>query len=190
MNAASCPLMPEWHIAHWFNTDGPLRVADLRGQVVLIHAFQMLCPGCVIHAIPQARKAHELYGDQGVAVIGLHTVFEHHDAMQPHALQAFIHEYRLRFPIALDLPDPARRIPHTMQALALQGTPSLVLLDAQGRERLHHFGHLDDLRLGVLLGELLAEAALPAPASAHQEINPGPGGCDTAGCALPGRQLP
>ena len=88
MNATSCPLMPEWHIAHWFNTDGPLRVADLRGQVVLIHAFQMLCPGCVIHAIPQARKAHELYGDQGVAVIGLHTVFEHHDAMQPHALQA------------------------------------------------------------------------------------------------------
>ena len=82
MNATSCPLMPEWHIAHWFNTDGPLRVADLRGQVVLIHAFQMLCPGCVIHAIPQARKVHELYGDQGVAVIGLHTVFEHHDAMQ------------------------------------------------------------------------------------------------------------
>ena len=36
MNATSCPLMPEWHIAHWFNTDGPLRVADLRGQVVLI----------------------------------------------------------------------------------------------------------------------------------------------------------
>ena len=99
MNATSCPLMPEWHIAHWFNTDGPLRVADLRGQVVLIHAFQMLCPGCVIHAIPQARKVHELYGDQGVAVIGLHTVFEHHDAMQPHALQAFIHEYGLRFPV-------------------------------------------------------------------------------------------
>ena len=41
MNATSCPLMPEWHIAHWFNTDGPLRVADLRGQVVLIHAFQI-----------------------------------------------------------------------------------------------------------------------------------------------------
>ena len=178
MNATSCPLMPEWHIAHWFNTDGPLRVADLRGQVVLIHAFQMLCPGCVIHAIPQARKAHELYGDQGVAVIGLHTVFEHHDAMQPHALQAFIHEYRLRFPIGLDQPDAPRSIPRTMQSLSLSGTPSLVVLDPQGRVRLHHFGHLDDLRLGALLGRLLAEPTPAAPAAAPAT------GCDDGGCPL------
>ena len=179
MNATSCPLMPEWHIAHWFNTDGPLRVADLRGQVVLIHAFQMLCPGCVIHAIPQARKAHELYGDQGVAVIGLHTVFEHHDAMQPHALQAFIHEYRLRFPIALDQPHPTRNIPLTMQELMLQGTPSVVVIDAQGRVRLHHFGHLDDLRLGALLGQLVGEATAPVASA------PAAPGCDDHGCARP-----
>ena len=67
--------MPEWDIAQWFNTDQPLRVADLRGQVVLIHASQMLCPGCVMHAIPQARQVHEQFADQGVAMMGLHTVF-------------------------------------------------------------------------------------------------------------------
>ena len=190
-SSAYHPAAPPLQVAQWFNTREPLSLESLRGRVVLLHAFQMLCPGCVEHGIPQARRVHEAFSPDQVTVIGLHSVFEHH-AVQgtPAALQAFIHEYRLRFPIALDLPDPARRIPHTMQALALQGTPSLVVLDAQGRERLHHFGHLDDLRLGVLLGELLAEAALPAPASAHQEINPGPGGCDTAGCALPGRQLP
>ena len=159
MNATSCPLMPEWHIAHWVHTDGPLRVADLRGQVVLIHAFQMLCPGCVIHAIPQARKAHELYGDQGVAVIGLHTVFEHHDAMQPHALQAFIHEYGLRFPVGVDAASAdGGPVPRTMAQLGLRGTPTTLVLDRQGRLRLNHFGHVDDLPLGTILGRLQAEA--------------------------------
>ena len=45
MDAAQAQLLPEWQVAQWFNTGQPLRVADLRGQVVLIHAFQMLCPG-------------------------------------------------------------------------------------------------------------------------------------------------
>ena len=62
MNESDPNAMPEWDIAQWFNTDRPLRLADLRGQVVLVHAFQMLCPGCVMHAMPQARQAHALYG--------------------------------------------------------------------------------------------------------------------------------
>ena len=67
---------PELAVSQWFNTPSPLTLEALRGKVVLIHAFQMLCPGCVIHAIPQARKVHELYGDQGVAVVEeQHTEF-------------------------------------------------------------------------------------------------------------------
>lgn len=163
MNAPADPAMSEWDIAQWFNTDRPLRLADLRGQVVLVHAFQMLCPGCVIHAIPQARKAHELYGDQGVAVIGLHTVFEHHAAMQPHALEAFIHEYGLRFPVGVDAPsDDGQPIPRTMARLGLQGTPTTLLIDRQGRLRVQHFGQVDDLALGVVLGRLLAESGADA----------------------------
>ena len=180
MNAPADPAMSEWDIAQWFNTDRPLRLADLRGQVVLVHAFQMLCPGCVMHAIPQARKAHELYGDQGVAVIGLHTVFEHHAVMgSTAALQAFIHEYRLDFPIGIDQPDGHGGIPLTMQSLRLRGTPSLVVLDKQGHVRLHHFGAIDDLQLGVLLGQLVGET-LPAVVAA-----PIAEGCDDQGCPLP-----
>ena len=55
MNAPTDPTMPEWEVAQWFNTQQPISLADLRGQVVLVQAFQMLCPGCVMHAIPQAR---------------------------------------------------------------------------------------------------------------------------------------
>ena len=165
MNESDPNAMPEWDIAQWFNTDRPLRLADLRGQVVLVHAFQMLCPGCVMHAMPQARQAHALYGEQGLAVIGLHTVFEHHEAMRPHALQAFIHEYGLRFPVGVDAPaDDGQPIPRTMARLGLQGTPTTLLIDKQGRLRVRHFGQVDDLALGVALGRLLAETgAEPAP---------------------------
>jgi hypothetical protein len=138
----------------------------------------MLCPGCVEHGIPQARRVHEAFPQDRLVVIGLHTVFEHHDVQGgAAALQAFIGEYRLRFPIGLDQPDPQRTIPRTMHSLALQGTPSLVVLDPQGRVRLHHFGHLDDLRLGTLLGQLLAEP-LPATAEAARPA----AGCDDNGC--------
>ena len=40
------------------HTPKPIRVVYLRRQVVLVHAFQMLCPACVIKAILQARKVH------------------------------------------------------------------------------------------------------------------------------------
>ena len=180
-SSAYHPAAPPLQVAQWFNTREPLSLESLRGRVVLLHAFQMLCPGCVEHGIPQARRVHEAFSPDQVTVIGLHSVFEHH-AVQgtPAALQAFIHEYRLRFPIALDQPHPTRNIPLTMQELMLQGTPSVVVIDAQGRVRLHHFGHLDDLRLGTLLGQLLAEpvpaAATPAQAAA---------GCDDNGCPRP-----
>ena len=159
MSADPWPSMPEWDIAQWFNTAQPLRLADLRGQVVLIHAFQMLCPGCVMHAIPQARQVHEQFADQGVAMIGLHTVFEHHDAMQPHALAAFIHEYGLRFPVGVDAPSAdGQPVPRTMARWGLQGTPTTLVMDRQGRLRLRKFGHVSDLPLGAILGRLLSEA--------------------------------
>lgn len=183
------PPAPPLQVAQWFNTKQPLTLEGLRGRVVVLHAFQMLCPGCVEHGIPQARRVHEAFSPDQVTVIGLHSVFEHH-AVQgtPEALQAFIHEYRLRFPIALDQPHPTRNIPLTMQELMLQGTPSLVVIDGQGRVRLHHFGHLDDLRLGALLGQLVDEAAQLAasPAAAAQAAE----GCDDQGCARPDMPQP
>lgn len=176
---------PPLQVAHWFNTPEPLTLDSLRGRVVVLHAFQMLCPGCVEHGIPQARRVHEAFAPDQLVVIGLHTVFEHH-AVQgtPEVLQAFIHEYRLRFPIGLDQPDATRSIPRTMQSLSLSGTPSLVVLDPQGRVRLHHFGHLDDLRLGALLGRLLAEPTPAAPATVPAT------GCDDGGCPLPDQPRP
>ena len=47
---ASLPLAPELSVTRWFNAPAPLSLAKLRGRVVLLHDFQMLCPGCVSYA--------------------------------------------------------------------------------------------------------------------------------------------
>ena len=162
------PSLPELQIAHWYNTDSALSLAGLRGQVVALHAFQMLCPGCVSHGIPQAQRMHGLFGAAGLQVIGLHAVFEHHRVMEmPEALQAFLHEYRISFPVGVDRPQG--RIPESMRALGLQGTPSLLLIDKQGRLRMHQFGRVDDLVAGAAIGALLQEPATD---------------CDADGCRL------
>jgi hypothetical protein len=43
------PPAPELDVVRWFNADEPVTLAGLRGQVIVIEAFQMLCPGCVSH---------------------------------------------------------------------------------------------------------------------------------------------
>lgn len=150
---------PELAISQWFNTDTPLTLAQLRGRVVVLHAFQMLCPGCVQGGIPQAQRIANLFSPDKVAVIGLHTVFEHHDAMTPVALKAFLHEYRITFPVGVDVPGECTPIPQTMAAYGMQGTPTLILIDRAGRIRKHGFGAEDDLRIGADIALLTAEPA-------------------------------
>jgi peroxiredoxin len=156
----SFPPAPELSVVRWFNTPRPLTLADFSGRVVLLHAFQMLCPGCVAHGTPQAEKAHRLFAPAGLQVIGLHTVFEHHAAMTEVALEAFIDEYRLSFPIGVDRPGDPGPIPVTMQAYGMKGTPTAVLIGRDGRVRHHGFGVEEDMALGARIAAALAEPAL------------------------------
>ncbi len=83
---------PVLRISAWLNTDRAITLADLRGQVVVLHAFQMLCPGCVSHGLPQALAIRNTFSQDNEAVLGIHTVFEHHAVMGPEALSVFLQE--------------------------------------------------------------------------------------------------
>jgi len=150
---------PEWEIAHWLNTP-PLSLAGLRGRPVLAVAFQMLCPGCVSQGLPQAQRARTVFAETDLVVLGLHTVFEHHEAQGTReALAAFLHEYRINFPVGIDAQDANTRLPRTMSAYGMRGTPTTLLFDRAGQLRLHQFGHLDDMRLGAVIASVLEGAA-------------------------------
>lgn len=154
-------LAPEWRTSEWFNTPEPLTLAALRGRVVMVCAFQMLCPGCVSQGLPQAQRVSATFRSTDVAVIGLHSVFEHHAAQGTReALAAFLHEYRILFPVGIDEPDGAG-LPHTMRTYGFQGTPTTLLIDRVGRLRRHAFGHMADLQLGAELMALVGEASVP-----------------------------
>ena len=60
---------PELAITRWFNTADNPTLADLRGEVVVLEAFQMLCPGCVSHGLPQAKRIQQAFGDD-LTVLG------------------------------------------------------------------------------------------------------------------------
>lgn len=172
---------PELDVSDWLNTPVPLQLSALRGKVVVLHAFQMLCPGCVMQGIPQASAIYELYKHEDVQVIGLHTVFEHHNVMDKEALTAFVQEYKLDFPVAIDQPSTDHSIPETMQKYQLQGTPSLVLIDQQGMIRLKHFGRLSDMQVGNAIGQLLAgveETRGPLQSKTGED------GCNNNGCII------
>ena len=151
----NAPLL-ELDVQEWVNHEG-FSNEDLRGKVVVVEVFQMLCPGCVNHGVPQAQKIHRMIDESQVQVIGLHSVFEHHEVMTPEALKVFISEFGIKFPVAVDKPREGQRIPSTMKKYRLEGTPSIILADRKGRIRQVQFGQVDDFVLGLLLGSLLSE---------------------------------
>ncbi len=187
VNHLERPIAPELDIVEWCNTSTPITLAALRGKVVLLHAFQMLCPGCVREGTPLAQRIHDRLsrrGDNGrlnrpgehrsvgqersngesrfasndLVVIGLHTVFEHHDAMKPVSLRAYLHEFRVTFPVGIDRHEKPFGMPVTMSAYNMGGTPTLIAIDRAGRIGKHWFGRVDELEVGMTLANLIAES--------------------------------
>lgn len=184
---ASLRPAPALDAAQWLNAAEPLALDQLRGRIVVIEAFQMLCPGCVSHGLPQAMRIRETFGEDDVIVIGLHSVFEHHAVQTPQALAAFLHEYRIGFPVAVDTPGETGALPKTMAAYAMQGTPTLVLIDRLGRRRAQHFGHVTDLRLGAEIMALITETGGEAGLADTADDRPA-WDCDEAGCPVPAHE--
>lgn len=149
---------PELAVSAWYNTPEPVTLETLRGRVVLLHAFQLLCPGCVAQSIPQVQRIERVFTKTDLKVVGLHTVFEHHEAMSPVTLEAFIHEYRIACPVGVDMADGQSPIPVTMQGYGFRGTPSSVLIGRDGSILHQTFGVEEDLAVGARIATALSAA--------------------------------
>ncbi|MGF7174832.1 redoxin family protein [Azospirillum doebereinerae] len=175
MSTTTAPLPPELAVSEWFNTAAPLTLAALRGRPVLLHSFQLLCPGCVGQSIPQIQRIERVFGHTDLQVIGIHTVFEHHAAMTPVTLKAFLHEYRVTHPVGVDRADGASDVPVTMRRFGWRGTPSSVLIGRDGSILHQTFGVEDDIAIGARIAMALS-APLPDRATARPAA-------DGQGCA-------
>jgi len=69
---------PNFGVSEWVQ-GAPTNFDQEKDHVVLVEVFQVNCPGCFMHAIPEAIEIYNKYKDDGVRVLGIATAFEDFD---------------------------------------------------------------------------------------------------------------
>lgn len=107
----------------------PIKLADLRGQVVLVEFWATWCGPCTMQ-FPDLRRWHKQYAKQGLRIIAL-------TSEEAPLVKEFVAAEKLDYPIALDNGDQIRR---SYVAFAL---PTTVIIDKAGVVRYLHAGVAD-----------------------------------------------
>jgi len=69
---------PNFGVSEWVQ-GAPTNFDQEKDHIVLVEVFQINCPGCFMHAIPEAINIYNKYKDEGVRVLGIATAFEDFD---------------------------------------------------------------------------------------------------------------
>ena len=69
---------PNFEVSDWVQ-GAPTNFEQEKDHIVLVEVFQVNCPGCFMHALPEAINIYNKYKDEGVRVIGIATAFEDYD---------------------------------------------------------------------------------------------------------------
>jgi len=100
--AVAARMAPALPTSGWLNTpdEKPLRLADLRGKVVLVEFWTFGCYNCR-NQLPYVREWHEKYADRGLVVIGVHTPEFAHERRVENVREA-VRKLKIDFPVVLD----------------------------------------------------------------------------------------
>lgn len=153
----SAPRAPEINIAEWIDHK-PLKLADLRGRVVLLDFWATWCTPCRF-TMPQLKTLHERYKKDGLVVVGLTQFFGREgrtvltQAEELASLRAYKKELKLpyAFAVALDSDNDER--------YGVRAIPTAFLIDRRGRVRYISVGasQAHDEELASVIKRLLAE---------------------------------
>src|ERR1700722_18376243 len=83
----------------WFNTDKPIRLADLRGRIVLLDFWTLCCINC-IHTLPDLAEIEARFPGS-VVVIGVHTPKFDNEKKTASVLKAIL-RYEIKHPVVND----------------------------------------------------------------------------------------
>jgi thiol-disulfide isomerase/thioredoxin len=133
----------------WLNVEAPLRLADLRGKVVLVDFWTYGCINCQ-HVIPYVREWHTQYSEQGLVVIGVHYPEFDYEADLQNLKAAIV---RLDVPYAVAQDNDAI----TWRAYDNHYWPTLYLIDKRGHLRYRHIGEGSYAEIEANIQDLLAE---------------------------------
>ena len=123
---------------------GEWKMAEHRGQVVLVNYWATWCGPCWEETPGLVRLAHDL-GPRGLAVVGISI-----DQGGREKVQKFVDDFKVPYPVAF--PEPLSQV-----AWGMQGVPTTILVDKEGRVAKSYVGAVReaDFREDVeaLLGE-------------------------------------
>jgi thiol-disulfide isomerase/thioredoxin len=139
---------PELTNAEWLNSP-PLRLADLRGKVVLVEFWTFGCINCQ-HVTPTLQRWHQQYGEQGLVLVGVHTpefAYEKDVANVAAALQRM----GVTWPVAID------NDWQTWKAYNNHFWPALYLVDKEGDMRYLAIGEGNYEHTEAVIKALLTE---------------------------------
>jgi len=118
-------------IGNWFNSQ-PLKLADLRGKVVLVDFWTYGCVNCV-NTLPHVTELYSKYRDRGLVVIGVHTP-EFPFERSASNVQAALKRHGILYPVAQD------NNSQTWNAYRNQYWPAQYIIDQNGRIVFQHDG--------------------------------------------------
>jgi len=138
---------------------GTWRLFDHHGQVVVVNYWASWCAPCWEETPTLQRLSHEL-GPSGLAIVGVamdEGDSDHVDA----EIRRFVHTLNVDYPIALP-------VLLSQMAYGMDGLPTTILVDRQGRVAKVYTGAIQERELKTDVKALLAETGV----SARQLLDP------------------
>jgi thiol-disulfide isomerase/thioredoxin len=118
-------------LGNWFNST-PLKLADLRGKVVLVNFWTYGCVNCV-NTLPHVTKLYAKYRDRGFVVIGIHTP-EFPFERSASNVQTALKRHGITYPVAQDNDS------QTWNAYRNRYWPAQYIVDQSGKIVFQHAG--------------------------------------------------
>lgn len=166
---AHCGVAPPLRgTGRWFNTPQgrPLKLADLRGRVVLVDFFAYSCINC-LRDQPYLQKWSRTYKDAGLTVVGVHSPEFSFERDARNLAQSLKRE-GTTYPVVQD------NELATWTAYRNRYWPAKYLIDRTGVVRAIKFGEGDYAQTESLIRKLLADRpggrALPAPVTDSADV--------------------
>lgn len=115
---------PEFPTVEWLNTDKPISIKDLKGQVVLLDFWTYCCINCM-HIFPDLHYLEKKYHDQPLVVIGVHSGKFSQEKDARNIRQAIL-RHNIAHPVAVDSEY------EIWNAYGVHAWPTLVVIDPEG----------------------------------------------------------
>jgi thiol-disulfide isomerase/thioredoxin len=162
--------LPEIVASQWID-HAPVKLSDLRGQVVLLDFWAPWCGPCR-YTFPKLQRWHQSYKDKGLVIVGLTNYSGDIEGRRatPGEELAYLRTFKKtnRLPYGFAIADSAiNNINYGVFSI-----PMSFLIDRKGNVRFIAMGAREDetTALGKMLQTVLAEPVTPGPEASHAGV--------------------